>query len=62
MKPVIKSDKNHCHGCVLLYSDDTLVVSENAESILRNKIGKHFELNEESVGLPKTCLVTLLGN
>ena len=37
---------------VLLYVDDALVVSENAESILRNELGRYFELKEESIGPP----------
>jgi len=41
---------------VLLYTDDTLVISERAESILRNEIGKYFELKEESIGEPKIYL------
>ena len=41
---------------VLLYVDDALVVSENAESILRNEIGKYFELKMESVGPPNLYL------
>ena len=32
--------------------DDALVVSENAESILRNELGRHFEMKEESIGPP----------
>ena len=36
----------------MLYVDDALVVSENAESILRNELGRHFELKEESIGPP----------
>ena len=35
---------------VLLYVDDALVVSENAEFILRNELGRFFELIEESIG------------
>jgi hypothetical protein len=41
---------------VLLYTDDTLVISERAESILRNEIGRYFELKEESIGEPKIYL------
>jgi hypothetical protein len=38
---------------VLLYTDDTLVVSENPESILRNEFGKYFQ---DSIGSPKIYL------
>ena len=41
---------------VLLYMDDALVVSDNAESILCNEIGKYFELKEASIGPPKMYL------
>lgn len=41
---------------VLLYVYDVLVVSVNGENMLRNEIGKYFELKEESVGPPKIYL------
>ena len=44
MRPAIKSDGNECYEYVLLYTDDALVISENAESILRYELGKYFEL------------------
>ena len=50
MRPAIKSDGSKCYDYVLLYVDDALVVSENAESILRNELGRYFELKEESIG------------
>ena len=49
MRPAIKSDGSKCYEYVLLYVDDALVVSENAESILRNELGRYFELKEESI-------------
>ena len=49
MRPAIKSDGSKCYDYVLLYVDDALVLSENAESILRN-----FELKEESIGPAKS--------
>ena len=52
MRPAIKSDGTKCYDYVLLYVDDALVVSENAESILRNELGRYFELKEESIGPP----------
>ena len=36
----------------LLYVDDVLVISENAESVLRKEIGQHFVLRDESIGPP----------
>ena len=49
MRPAIKGDGFKCYDYVLLYVDDALVVSENAESILRNEMGRYFELKEESI-------------
>ena len=33
-----------------------MVISEQGEKLLRNHIGKYFELKEESTGPPKQCL------
>ena len=52
MRPAIKSDGTKSYDYVMLYVDDALVVSENAESILRNEFGSYFELNEESIRHP----------
>ena len=52
MRPAIKSDGTKCYDYVLLYVDDAMVVSKNAESILRNELGRYFELKEESIGHP----------
>lgn len=41
---------------VLLYVDDVLVVSENAEAVLRQEIGKHWDLKEGSIGEPSLYL------
>ena len=41
---------------LLLYVDDARVVSENTESILRNELGRYFELKEESIGPPNHYL------
>jgi hypothetical protein len=56
MRPSIKCDGTKVWDFVLIYTDDTLVVSENAESILRNEMGKYFELKQESIGPPKLYL------
>ena len=56
MRPAIKKDGSKVYNYVLLYTDDTLVISENAESILRKEIGKYFELKEESIGEPSLYL------
>jgi hypothetical protein len=41
---------------VLLYVDDALVISHRGEHILRQEIGKYFELKEESIGPPDIYL------
>ena len=41
---------------VLLYVDDCLVISDRAESLLRDEIGQHFELKEASIGEPSQYL------
>ena len=40
------------YGYVLLYTDDCLVVSENAESTSNKEIGRYFELKLDSLGPP----------
>ena len=52
MRPAIRSDGSKCYDHALSYVDDALVVSENAESIIRNELGRYFELKEESIGPP----------
>ena len=53
MRPAIMSDGSKCYEYVLLYVDDALVVSDNAESIsIRNELGRYFQLKEESIGPP----------
>ena len=39
-----------------MYTDDVLVISDNAESVLRNGIGRYFVLKESSIGPPKLYL------
>ena len=54
MRPAENSDGTTYYEFVLLYVDNALVISENAEETLREEIGKYFELKEESIGCP--CL------
>ena len=56
MRPAIKSDGNTYYEYILLYVDDTLVVSENAKSMLRNELGRYLHLKEESIGPPTVYL------
>ena len=41
MRPAIKSDGNTYYEYILLYVDNALVVSENAESILQNELRRY---------------------
>ena len=56
MRPAKKGDGSPYYDYVLLYVDDALVVSDNAQSILRNGIGRYFDLKETSIGPPKMYL------
>ena len=56
MQPSKKADAFPCYDYVLLYTDDTLLITENAKQILRGEIGKYVELKEELVGPPKISL------
>ena len=56
MLPSKKTDRFLCYDYILLYRDDTLVVSKIAEQIFRGEIWKYFELRQESVGPSKICL------
>ena len=35
---------------VLLYVDALIVISENAEQVIRDEIGEHWELKEDTIG------------
>mmetsp|Transcript_2939 Transcript_2939/g.6246 ORF Transcript_2939/g.6246 Transcript_2939/m.6246 type:complete len:134 (-) Transcript_2939:1095-1496(-) len=56
MRPALKDDGPEVYDYVLLYSDDALVISPNAEHILRREIWKYFGLKEESIGPPDLYL------
>ncbi len=56
MRPAKRSDGSDYYEYILLYTDDALVVSENAEQVLRNELGRYFTLKEESIGPPKIYL------
>ena len=52
IRPSRINDGTEYYEYVLLYTDDCLVISDNAEKILRNEIGKSSRLKEKSVGDP----------
>ena len=56
MRPATQNDGTEVYEYVLLYTDDCLVVSENAESILKNEIDRYFELKPDSIGPPSLYL------
>jgi hypothetical protein len=56
MRPAKRGDGSECYECLLLCTDDALVVSENAEKVLRDELGRYFALKEESIGPPKIYL------
>jgi hypothetical protein len=56
MRPAKKADESEVWEYVLLYTEDVLVVSENGEKLLREGIGKYFELREDSIGPPELYL------
>ena len=62
MRPAKKSDGSSYYEYVLLYTDDALVISEKGEHILRNELGRYFELKEGSIGPPKIYLGGQLRN
>ena len=51
-----KSDGSKYYEYALLYVDDVLVMSENAEDVLRKEIGRYFTLKKESIGEPDVYL------
>ena len=55
-RPAKKRDGTEYMEYVLLYVDDVLVVSENAESIIRNEIGRHWAIKESSIERPSLYL------
>lgn len=56
MRPAKHKDGSDYYEYILLYTDDTLFLSDNAEAVLRNELGRYFELKKESIGPPKIYL------
>ena len=56
MRSATKPDGKEYFEYILLYVDDCLVISHKPEAILRDEIGKHFKLKEESIGPPSQYL------
>ena len=56
MRLAQKNDGSEYWQYVLLYEDDVLCISMNAENVLQNEIGKYFFITPKSVGPPKIYL------
>ena len=55
-RPATKADGSEYYEYALLYVDDVLMISENAEEVLRKEIGKYFTLKKGSIGMPDVYL------
>ena len=55
-RPATKKDGTPYMEYCLLYVDDVLIVSENAEAVMRNEIGRYWNLKEDSIGKPSIYL------
>ena len=62
IRPAKRSNGEDYYEYVLLYVDDCLVISENAERILRQEIGVHFTLKPDSIKPPSQYLGGKLSN
>ena len=56
MREAQKDDGSEFWEYVLLYVDDALCISMNAERVIRQEIGKYFFIKPKSVGPPKLYL------
>lgn len=56
MREALKDDRTEYWEYVLLYVDDALCISQNAEEVLRKQIGKYFYIKPKSVGPPSIYL------
>jgi hypothetical protein len=56
MREAQKDDRTQYWEYVLLYVDDALCISIDAENVLKNQIGRYFFIKENSVGVPKIYL------
>jgi hypothetical protein len=56
MRSAMKPNGHAYWEYVLLYTDDCLVISHRGDHVLRDEIGKYFELKEESIGPPDIYL------
>ena len=50
MRPAVRSNGSEYYEYILLYTDDVLAVFESPERLIREGIGKYFELKQEFIG------------
>ena len=55
-RPVTKANGQEHYEYVLIFTDDDRVVSDEAEHIIRNQIGKYFVTKKESIDQPNRHL------
>jgi len=55
-RPAVKKDGTEYMEYVLLYVDDVLVISENAEKVIRDEIGHKWQFKESSIEKPSLYL------
>lgn len=55
-RPAVKKDGTEYMEYVLLYVDDVLVISENAEEVIRKEIGAKWQFKESSIEKPSIYL------
>ena len=60
MRPSTQKDGTLVYEYVLLYTDNFLVVSENAKNILKEYIERYFELKPDSIVPPSLYLGSYL--
>ena len=56
MREAKKSDGTEYQEYVLLCTNNALVISDNAEDIIKTLLGKRFHIKSSSIGLPKIYL------
>ena len=53
MRPANRSNSSDYYEYILMYTDGTIVLSENAEHVLRHELVRYFTLKEDSIRPPE---------
>ena len=56
MRPAVRSNGSEYCEYILLYTDDVLAVFESPKRLIREGIGKYFELKQKFIGPSNICL------